>query len=152
MDRRFLVLVSRFNEFITKALLSGAQEAFADAGVDESRIDVLWLPGAFELPVAAGKAARSRAYTGIVALGAVIRGETPHFDYVAGEAAAGLARIASETGVPIGFGLLTTDNAEQALARCGIKGSNKGAEAVQATLATVKALDKLEQLSGMVRR
>ena len=144
MAARYLIVASRFNDLITKALLSGAQEAFADAGV--TGVDLLWVPGAFELATVAAKAARSQAYAGVVCLGAVIRGETPHFDLVAGQAAAGLQKVAVDTGVPVIFGVLTTDTAEQALARCGIKSGNKGAEAAQAALAMTKTLSRLEEL------
>jgi len=146
MAARYLIVASRFNDLITKALLSGAQEAFADAGVAGGAVDLLWVPGAFELPTVAAKAARSQTYAAIVCLGAVIRGETPHFDLVAGQAAAGLQKVAVDTGVPVIFGVLSTDTAEQALARCGIKSGNKGAEAAQAALAMTKTLSRLEEL------
>ena len=144
MAARYLIVAARFNDLITKALLAGAQEAFAEAGVGS--VDLLWVPGAFELATVAAKAARSQAYAGIVCLGAVIRGETPHFDLVAGQAAAGLQKVAVDTGVPVIFGVLSTDTAEQALARCGIKSGNKGAEAAQAALAMTKTLSRLEEL------
>ena len=143
---RHLILVSRFNELITKSLLSGAEDALQDAGVAESERDILWVPGCFELPALAAQAARSGSYASVVCLGAVIRGETPHFDLVAGEAAAGLMRVSVETTVPIVFGVLTTDNAEQALARCGIKGGNKGREAVVTALDTLKTKSRLAEL------
>jgi len=145
MAQRFLILASRFNETITKALLSGAQDAFADAGIQG--VDTLWVPGCFELPTAAMKAARSGHYAAVVCLGAVIRGETPHFDIVANESARGLMQAGLETGKPVINGILTTDTVEQALNRAGIKGGNKGADAARAALAMVKTMSRLEELS-----
>ena len=147
MPARFLIVAARFNDFITKALLSGAQDAFAEAGHGECDVDVLWVPGCFELAVVAAKAASSRRYAAIVTLGAVIRGETPHFDYVAGEAARGIMDVGRETGVPVIFGVLTTDTVEQALSRCGIKSGNKGADAARAALSMAKTMARLEELS-----
>lgn len=147
MPAKYLIVAARFNDLITKALLAGAQEAFAEAGVSVGDVDLLWVPGCFEMPVVAAKAANSRRYAAIVTLGAVIRGETPHFDYVAGEAARGLMEAGRETGVPVIFGVLTTDTVEQALSRCGIKSGNKGAEAARAALAMTKTMARLEELS-----
>jgi len=126
------VLVSRYNELVTARLLDGARECFRDNGVPEARVDVIWVPGAFELPVAAEAAAASGRYTALVALGCVVRGETPHFEYVA------LAHR-----LPVGFGVLTTDTLEQALARAGGAAGNKGYEAVDAALTTADVLDQL---------
>lgn len=147
MGARYLIVAARFNDLITKALLSGAQETFKDAGLADRDVDMLWVPGCFELPVVAAKAANSGRYVGIVALGAVIRGDTPHFDYVAGEAARGLMDVSRETGVPVIFGVLTTDTVEQALNRSGIKGGNKGADAARAALAMAKTMSRLEELT-----
>jgi len=133
-DRRFAILVSRFNELITDKLLTGARACLLQHGVAETALDVIWVPGAWELPGAALHAAHSGRYAGLVAVGCVIRGETPHFDYVAGEAARGLAGVTVETGVPIGFGVLTTDTVEQALARSGGNKGNKGWEAALSAL------------------
>ena len=133
-DRRFAILVSRFNELITDKLLTGARACLLQHGVAETALDVIWVPGAWELPGAALHAAHSGRYAGLVAVGCVIRGETPHFDYVAGEAARGLAGVTLETGVPIGFGVLTTDTVEQALARSGGNKGNKGWEAALSAL------------------
>jgi 6,7-dimethyl-8-ribityllumazine synthase len=148
MPNRYLIVVSRFNDLISKALLAGAQEAFAESGVAASDVDVLWVPGCFELPTVAGQAARARTYKAVVCLGAVIRGETPHFDYVAGEAARGLMQVGLDTGVPAIFGVLTTDTVEQALSRCGIKSGNKGADAAKAALAMTKTMSRLEELQS----
>lgn len=129
-----LVIASQFNELIVRHLLQGCLDELSLRGIAQDSVQTVWVPGAFELPVTAARAARSGKFHGIVALGAVIRGETPHFDFVAGEAARGLMDVAVETGIPIGFGVLTTDSADQALARCGIKGPNKGRESAQVVL------------------
>lgn len=141
--RRFAVLVSRFNELITDKLLTGARACLLQHGVAEAALDVVWVPGAWELPGAALHAAHSGRYAGLVAVGCVIRGETPHFDYVAGEAARGLAAVTLETGVPIGFGVLTTDTVEQALARSG---GNKGNKGWEAALSALEMADLFELL------
>jgi 6,7-dimethyl-8-ribityllumazine synthase len=148
MPNRYLIVVSRFNDLVSKALLAGAQEAFTESGVAAGDVDVLWVPGCFELPTVAAQAARTRTYKAVVCLGAVIRGETPHFDYVAGEAARGLMQVGLDTGVPAIFGVLTTDTIEQALSRCGIKGGNKGADAAKAALAMTKTMSRLEELQS----
>ncbi len=140
---RVAVLVSRYNEVVTTRLLEGAQECLRARGVPEARVDVIWVPGAFELPVAAEAAAASGRYTALVALGCVIRGETPHFEYVAGEAARGLGNVALAHRLPVGFGVLTTETLEQALARAGGKGPNKGYEATDAALTTADVLAQL---------
>lgn len=143
---RMLIVVGKFNELITKALLGGALEQFAEAGLGKDQIDVIWVPGSFDVPVIASRAAKSGVYQAVVCLGAVIRGETAHFDFVAGNAAQGLMQISVETGVPIVFGILTTDTADQALARCGLKGGHKGRESADTALAMVKAVQKLKEL------
>jgi 6,7-dimethyl-8-ribityllumazine synthase len=144
-SHRVAVLVSRFNENVTRRLLAGAREALAADGIPESRIDVIWVPGAFELPVAAEQAAASGAYGAIVALGCVIRGETAHFEYVAGEAARGLAEVARGHRIAVGFGVLTTEDEAQALARAGGAAGNKGIEAARAALETAETLDRLRR-------
>ena len=140
MSSRYLIIAARFNETITKMLVSGATETFADAGFSGPAVETVWVPGSFEIPVVAAKAARSRKWDAIVCLGAVIRGETPHFDFVAGEAASGIMQISVETGIPVIFGILTTDTIEQALSRSGIKGGNKGRDSAQAAMATLRTL------------
>jgi len=140
---KYLVIVSRFNEFITKTLLEGATETFRESDVSSSDVDVIWVPGSFELPVAAMTAARSEKYDAIVCIGAIIRGETSHFDYVAGETARGIMDAGLQTGVPVIFGVLTTETQEQALARCGIKGGNKGREAAHSAITMTKVLNQL---------
>lgn len=148
MTARYMIVASKFNDLITKHLIQGARESFAESGLQEGDVDLVWVPGAFELPVAASRAAKSRAYAAVVCLGAVVRGETPHFDYVCEQAASGLMQVGLETGVPVIFGVLTTDTIEQALSRCGIKGGNKGRECAAAAIATVKTLQQIDKLSG----
>lgn len=140
---RVAILVSRYNEAVTARLLEGALACCAEAGIDRTQVDVVWVPGAFELPVAAAAAAATGAYGCLVALGAVIRGETPHFDYVAGEASRGLGAVAVAHRIPVGFGLLTTDTLEQAAARAGGAAGNKGHEAAAAA---IQAADAIAQL------
>ena len=137
---RIAIVVSRFNRAVTDNLLEGARIAAEEAGVSVKDSDVYPVPGAFELPLVAQAAARSGRYDGIVCLGAVIRGETPHFDYVCAESAAGIQRVALETGIPVAFGVLTTDTLEQALARAGGDVGNKGREALVTVLETLQQL------------
>ena len=143
---RVAILVSRYNELITSRLLEGALACCAEAGVARSEVDVVWVPGAFELPVAAAAAAGTRRYACLVALGAVIRGDTPHFEYVAGEAARGLNTVAVQHGLPVGFGVLTVDTMQQAADRAGGSAGNKGHEAAAAAL---QAADVIAQLRGL---
>jgi 6,7-dimethyl-8-ribityllumazine synthase len=143
-DLRFAILASRFNEFVVDRLVQGALDLLRRHGVSEKQIDIVRVPGAFDMPVVARKLAVSRRYDAIVALGAVIRGETAHFDYVAGECAAGLARVSSDTGIPVAFGVLTTENTEQAIDRAGGKAGNKGADAAASAIELVNLLRRLE--------
>ncbi len=143
-DLRFALVVSRFNDFVVEPLVRGALDALRRHGATEKQIEVVRVPGAFDIPVVARKLAQSRRYEALVALGAVIRGQTPHFDYVAGECASGLARIALESGVPIGFGVLTTDTVEQAVDRAGGKAGNKGTDAALAALEMANLLRRLD--------
>jgi 6,7-dimethyl-8-ribityllumazine synthase len=131
---RFGIVVGRFNEFITSKLLSGALDALRRHGVEESNVDVAWVPGAFEIPFAAKKMATSGRYDAVITLGAVIRGATPHFDYVANEVAKGVASISLSANTPTIFGVLTTDTIEQAIERAGTKAGNKGWEAATAAI------------------
>jgi 6,7-dimethyl-8-ribityllumazine synthase len=126
---KYGVVVGRFNEFITSKLLGGALDAFKRHGVQEEEIDIAWVPGAFEIPFIAQKMAESGKYDAVITLGAVIRGSTPHFDYVCNEAAKGVAAVALKTGVPVIFGIITTDTIEQAIERAGTKAGNKGWDA-----------------------
>lgn len=123
------VVVGRFNEFITGRLLSGAEDAFRRHGLNEQDVEIAWVPGAFEIPLIAKKMAESKKYDAVVTLGTVIRGSTPHFDFVCSEVAKGVAATAMQTGVPVIFGVLTTDTIEQAVERAGTKAGNKGWEA-----------------------
>ena len=141
--RRVGVVVSRFNESITRALVDGALDALVRHGVRFEDNDVLWVPGAWELPVAARRLLETERYDGIVAVGAVIRGETAHFDFIAGEASRGLAEASAESETPIGFGVLTCDTDEQAEARAGGAHGNKGWDAAVATLEMVDLMDRL---------
>jgi len=140
---RFGIVISRFNEFITRPLLDGALDAFRRHGADPEQVTVAWVPGAFELPIVAKKMAQSGQYDALVLLGAVIRGATAHFDFVAGQATSGAAAVALETGVPVIFGVLTTDTIEQAIERAGTKAGNKGAEAAVSAIEMVNLLQKL---------
>lgn len=142
-DLSFALVATRFNDFIVDRLVSGAIDYLVRHGASEDKVTLIRIPGAFELPVVCKKLAASGKYDGIVALGAVIRGGTPHFEYVASEATKGLALVSLESGVPLGFGLLTTDNIEQAIERAGTKAGNKGVEAAAAMLETVRVLQQL---------
>jgi 6,7-dimethyl-8-ribityllumazine synthase len=144
-DRRFAIVVSRFNDLVTDRLLAGARACLAQHGVADENVDVIWVPGAWELPIAAQSAARGGRYAALIALGCVVRGETPHFDYVAGGAAHGLARVALESGIPVALGLLTTETSDQALARAGGKSGNKGWDAAQSALEMAGLLGRLEE-------
>ena len=141
--RRVAVVVARFNEIVTRKLLEGALEGLRVHGVDDEDVDVGWVPGAFELPVVARRLAASWTYDAVICLGAVIRGETSHFDHVAGQAALGIRTAAEDTGVPVIFGVLTTDTLEQAIDRAGGKHGNKGWDAAMAALETASVLDQL---------
>lgn len=140
---RVAILASRYNELITKKLLDGALACCREAGLSREQVDVVWLPGAWELGAAAAAAAETGRYTCLVALGAVIRGETPHFDFVAGEAARGLNEVALRHALPVGFGVLTVDTLQQAADRAGGSAGNKGHEAASAALRTADALAQL---------
>jgi 6,7-dimethyl-8-ribityllumazine synthase len=126
---RFGIVVARWNEFITGKLLAGAEDAIRRHGGSPDQVDIAWVPGSFEIPLIVQKMAASGRYDAVIALGAVIRGATPHFDYVAGEAAKGVAQAMMASGVPVAFGILTTDTIEQAIERAGTKAGNKGFEA-----------------------
>ncbi|MEO8194560.1 MAG: 6,7-dimethyl-8-ribityllumazine synthase [Gemmatimonadales bacterium] len=142
--RRIAVVASRFNETVTRALVDGALDALIRHGAASDDVDVLWVPGAWELPLAVRRAMATERYEAVVALGAVIRGDTPHFDYVAGEASRGLAEAARDSDIPVGFGLLTCDTMEQALERCGGSHGNKGWDAALAALEMASLLDQLD--------
>lgn len=143
-DLRLVILASRYNERVVDALVRGAIDALRRAGLDERKVELVRVPGAFELPLVARRLAMTRRYDAIIALGAVIRGETGHYDFVAGEACGGLARVATDTGVPVALGLLTTETTEQALERSGGKAGNKGAEAALCAVELANLLRRIE--------
>lgn len=140
---KFAVVVSRFNDFITGKLLDGAVDALLRHGAKEDDIDVVRVPGAFEIPLAAKKAAAKNAYNAVICLGTVIRGATPHFDYVAAEVSKGVAAASLETGVPIAFGVITSDTIEQAVERAGTKSGNKGFDAAMTAIEMAQVMKKL---------
>ncbi|MFT7244925.1 MAG: 6,7-dimethyl-8-ribityllumazine synthase [Candidatus Azotimanducaceae bacterium] len=140
---RFGIVVARFNGFVVEELVGGAVDALRRHGVNETNITVIRVPGAYEMPLAAKKAVATGDFDAMIALGAVIRGGTPHFDYVAGECASGLAKVSLDSGVPIAFGVLTTDTIEQAIERSGTKAGNKGADAAMSALEMVSLLRNL---------
>lgn len=142
--RRIAVVASRFNENVTRALVDGALDALVRHGVTFDDVDVIWVPGAWELSLAARRAMATERYDAVVALGAVIRGDTPHFDYVAGEASRGLSESSRDAEIPVGFGLLTCDTMEQALERCGGTHGNKGWDAAVAVLEMADLLDQID--------
>jgi 6,7-dimethyl-8-ribityllumazine synthase len=143
-DLRFAIVAARFNDFVVEPLIRGALDALRRHGVADKQIDIVRVPGAFDIPIVARKLALAHRYEALVALGCVIRGQTPHFDYVAGECAGGIARVALESGVPIAFGVLTTDTAEQAVDRAGGKSGNKGADAALVALEMANLLRRLD--------
>ena len=134
---RFAIVVSRWNDFLTSKLLDGALDALESAGADEDAIEVFKVPGSFELPLTSLKAAQSGNFDAVIALGVVIRGETAHFDYVAGQAASGIAQAGLQSGIPVIFGVVTTENVEQAINRAGVKSGNKGYEAAMSAVEVV---------------
>lgn len=140
---KIAILASRFNDFMVNSLIGGAVDYLVRHGADREDLAIVRVPGAFEMPIVAKKLAASGKYDGIVALGAVIRGATPHFDFVASETTKGLAHVSLEYNIPVGFGLLTTDNMEQAIERSGSKAGNKGVEAASALLETLQVLKQL---------
>jgi 6,7-dimethyl-8-ribityllumazine synthase len=140
---RIAVVAGRFNDQVTKPLLDGALSTLDDHGLAADAVPVHWVPGAFEIPIVAQRLAATHAYDALICLGAVIRGNTPHFEFVAGECAAGIARVALKLGVPCSFGVLTTDSLDQALARCGGDEGNKGAEAARTAIEMAALLRRL---------
>lgn len=138
------VVVSRFNQALTEKLLAGAREALTKCGVDGNSVDIVWVPGSFELPLAAKRLAESGRYDAIACLGCVLRGETPHFDYVAGQAATGIGRVGLDTGVPVAFGVITADTLQQAVERAGGTSGNKGFDAVLTAVRMANLMKKIE--------
>ncbi len=140
---KFAILVARFNSYIVESLLDGAIDTLKRHGVSESDIEVIRVPGAFEMPIAAQRIAKQEKYSAIIALGAVIRGGTPHFEYVAGECVKGLSQVSLNADIPVAFGVLTVDSIEQAIERAGTKAGNKGAEAAITALEMVNLFDEM---------
>ncbi len=144
---RFAIVVARFNELVTRMLLDGARDGLVRHGVAADAIDVAWVPGSFEIPLVAKQMAAGGEYAGIICLGAIIRGETDHYDHVAGGVTSGVARVALDTGVPTIFGVLTTDTVEQAMNRAGLKAGNKGYEAAVTAVEMASLLRQLEPVA-----
>ncbi len=142
-DHRFGIVVSRFNEFISKNLLSGALDSLKRHEAADDNIDIAWVPGSFEIPLVAQKMAATGRYDAVICLGAVIRGTTPHFDYVAAEVSKGVARVGLETGVPVSFGIITADTLEQAVDRAGAKAGNKGWQAAMTAIEMANLLSSI---------
>ena len=143
-DARFAIVATRFNEFVVESLIKGAVHCLRQHGASDANIEILRVPGAFEMPVVVQKVAASHRFDGIIALGAVIRGGTPHFEYVAGECVGGISAVAREHGIPVGFGILTVDTIEQAIERAGTKAGNKGEEATLAVIETVNLMRQID--------
>ena len=141
--KNFAIVVSRFNDFITKKLLEGCLDALIRHGVKEEDVEVVWVPGAFEIPVIAKRIAMKKKFDAVICLGTVIRGATPHFDYVASEVSKGVAQVSLESGLPVIFGVVTSDNIEQAIERAGTKDGNKGKDAAMNAIEMVNLLAKL---------
>ena len=142
---KFAIIVGRFNSFVTDRLLAGALDALKRSGTSDDAIEIVRVPGAWELPVIAHALALQKRHDALICLGAVIRGDTPHFDYVAGESASGLARVAAETGMPVAFGVLTTNSVEQAVDRAGAKSGNKGFDAAMTAIEMANLLRQLQR-------
>ena len=142
-NEKFWIIVSRFNEFITSKLLSGAVDELKRHGVKEDNIDIVWCPGAFEIPIIAKKCAKTKQYNAIITLGAVIKGSTSHYDYVCAEVSKGVASVGLETEIPVIFGVLTTDNIEEAIERAGTKAGNKGSDAAKSAIEMASLLAKI---------
>jgi 6,7-dimethyl-8-ribityllumazine synthase len=143
-NSKFVLVVGRFNSFITQHLLDGALDTLKRHGAQDNEIDIVWVPGAFELPLAVKRLAESKKYDAVIALGCVIRGGTPHFEYVAGECVKGIAQVMMQTGLPVAFGVLTVDSIDQAVERAGTKAGNKGAEAA---LSAIEMVNLMRQFS-----
>jgi 6,7-dimethyl-8-ribityllumazine synthase len=142
--KKFFIIVSRFNEFISNKLFEGAKDALLRHGANEADLEMAWVPGSFEIPYLAKKVAQTKKFDAIICLGAVIRGNTPHFDYVASESAKGVAQTALETGIPVIYGILTTDTLEQAVERAGTKSGNKGFTAAMTAIEMVNLYSELK--------
>lgn len=141
--KRFCIIVSRFNELLTKKLLEGATDSLIRHGVKESDIDAVWVPGSFEIPLVAQKMAQKKKYHALICLGVIIKGDTPHFDYIASEAAKGIAQVNLNFGIPVEFGIITAETVEDAIDRAGIKKGNKGAQAAESAVEMANLMEQL---------
>ena len=142
--KKFAIVVSRFNEFISSRLVEGCVDTLTRHGATEASHDIVWVPGAFEIPLVAAKLAKSKKYDGIICLGTIIRGATPHFDFVASEAAKGIAKAGQDAGIPVIFGIITADTIEQAIERAGTKDGNKGRDAAVSAIEMVNVFDQIK--------
>jgi len=143
-DKQFAIVASRFNDFITKQLIEGCLDTLIRHGAKEERITLFWIPGSFEIPLLASKLAKTKSYDAIICLGTVIRGQTPHFEYIASEVAKGIAKVSQETAVPCIFGIITADTIEQAIERAGTKDGNKGRDAAITAIEMVNLLSQVK--------
>ncbi len=143
-SRRFGIVASRFNDFITKELIAGCLDTLIRHGAEDKDVVVSWVPGAFEIPLVAQRLAKSKSYDAVICLGTVIRGATPHFDYIASEVAKGIAKVAQDAGIPVIFGVITADTIEQAIERAGTKDGNKGRDAALSAIEMVNLLEKIK--------
>lgn len=141
--KKFAIVISRFNDFISKRLLEGALDTLLRHGAKESEVEAVWVPGAFEIPLAANKLARSKKFDAVICLGTVIKGSTPHFEYVSGEAAKGVAKVSMDSGIPVIFGVITAENLEQAIERAGTKDGNKGRDAAMSAIEMANLLESI---------
>jgi 6,7-dimethyl-8-ribityllumazine synthase len=142
--RKFGIIASRFNDFMTKQLVSGCMDTLVRHGADDNDLTIVWVPGAFEIPAVAGKMAQTKAYDAVICLGTVIRGQTPHFDFVASEAAKGIAKVAQDSGIPVIFGVITADTIEQAIERSGTKDGNKGKDAALSAIEMINVMSQIK--------
>lgn len=141
--KQFAIVVSRFNELVSKEMLSGAVDTLLRHGVKDDEITIVWVPGAFEIPTIAQRLVQTKKYDAIICLGAVVRGDTPHFDYISAEVSKGIAQIGLQSGIPVAFGVLTVDTLEQALERAGSKAGNKGRQAAESAIEMVNLVDQI---------
>jgi 6,7-dimethyl-8-ribityllumazine synthase len=142
--KKFGIIASRFNDFLTKELVAGCLDTLARHGAEDNNLGVVWVPGAFEIPAVAQKMARAKEYDALICLGTIIRGATPHFDFIAAEAAKGIAKVGLDSGIPVIFGIITADTIEQAVERSGTKDGNKGRDAALSAIEMINVLEKLK--------
>ncbi|HOX09634.1 MAG TPA: 6,7-dimethyl-8-ribityllumazine synthase [Candidatus Omnitrophota bacterium] len=141
--KKFAIVISRFNDFISKRLLEGAVDTLLRHGAKESEVEAVWVPGAFEIPLVANKLAKTKKFDAVICLGTVIKGSTPHFEYVSGEAAKGVAKVSMDSGIPVIFGVITAENLEQAIERAGTKDGNKGRDAAMSAIEMANLLENI---------